>query len=36
VVNNEDAGTGAKETTAPGSLTLFDRKGHVIWAAPPQ
>jgi hypothetical protein len=26
--------TGATEQTAPGSLTLFNRKGKVIWQAP--
>jgi hypothetical protein len=26
--------TGATETTAPSSLTLFDRRGKVIWKAP--
>jgi hypothetical protein len=27
--------TGATETTAPGSLTLFDKNGRVIWQVPP-
>jgi hypothetical protein len=26
--------TGAKETTAPSALTLFDKEGNVIWRAP--
>jgi hypothetical protein len=30
----ETVRTGAKEITAPSSLTLFDKKGKVIWRAP--
>jgi len=30
----ETARTGAKEITAPSSLTLFDSKGKVLWRAP--
>lgn len=32
----EKVRTGATETTAPGSLTLFDKNGRVMWQAPPQ
>src|SRR5205085_1345736 len=35
-VGLETVRTGATETTAPGSLTLFDKKGHVIWRVPPE
>jgi hypothetical protein len=30
----ETKGTGEQEMTAPSSLTLFDKKGNVIWRAP--
>jgi hypothetical protein len=30
----ETVKTGATEETAPGSLTLFDKEGKVIWQAP--
>jgi hypothetical protein len=33
-VGLESEKTGCKETTAPSSLTLFDKKGTVVWRAP--
>jgi hypothetical protein len=32
----ETVRTGATETTAPGSLTLFDKNGRVMWQAAPR